>query len=199
MVLEQLRRLLGANTSNARNVVAAVPGEREGVSNLRRWDAHLLLDGGGVVAVVAHRLEQTDAVVHELHQVLVTGDDLDLPTVRDCLLRQRRDDVVGFHPRDVELLDAKAIDDLMDARDLGGHVLRRRWPRGLVVGVDVFAEVRPATVERDRQILGLFFAEQLLDHRREAHDRVGRFAFGGAERSNRVIRPEDVSGAVDDV
>ena len=77
--LDQLGGALLADPLHAGNVVGRVADQRAQIEQLLGRHAEALLDFGGPVAAVLHRVEQRDALADELHQVLVGRDDRDAP------------------------------------------------------------------------------------------------------------------------
>ena len=74
-LVDELRGALFADALDAGNVVARVAHKRAQIENSVRRHAKARLDPGRVVPTVANAIEQRDPVGHELHQVLVGGDD----------------------------------------------------------------------------------------------------------------------------
>ncbi len=76
---DQIARALLADAGHALDVVDGVAHQRQHVDDLIGRDAELLLHSGRVVpgAFVA-RVEDADAVAHQLKEVLVAGDDHDV-------------------------------------------------------------------------------------------------------------------------
>ena len=72
---DQLRGGLDADAGHARHVVGGIAGQRLHLDHLFRRHAELLDHFGNADAAVLHGVVHGDAVGHELHQVLVGGDD----------------------------------------------------------------------------------------------------------------------------
>jgi len=103
VLLQDHLRALGANALDSRNVIDAVAHQRQQVGNALRRHPVLVLHAGAVVRDAALALgEHGDAIVDELQQVLVLGDDdhLDAGSLR--LARQGADGVVGLVPGNLD-------------------------------------------------------------------------------------------------
>ena len=163
-------------------------------------DAELLLHALGVVpgAIVA-RVVDGDAVVHELEEVLVAGDDRDLEAGRHRLRRQRADHVVGLVASRGDDRHAERLAGFVDPGDLLGEIRRHRRAVGLVVGDELVAERRSRQIERGGDELRMMVLDQLAQHRHEDVDGVRGLAFGAAEAAaaHRVIGAVHLRTAVD--
>ena len=72
---DQLRRGLDADAGHAGHVVGGIAGQRLHLDDLLRRHAEFLDHFGNADAAVLHGVVHRDLVGHELHQVLVGGDD----------------------------------------------------------------------------------------------------------------------------
>ena len=181
------------------------PTKRLQIDHLLRIDAELLLHRLAVDDDVLHRVDHDDAGPHELHQVLVGGDDGDRRAGSVRLAGIGRDDVVGLPAL---LLDAGEVEGarrLPDQPELRDQVGRRLGPVRLVVGVDLVAECLRRIVEDDGEMRRLVarrrrrpLLQDLPDHVAEAEHRADRQAVGfPRQRRQRVEGAEDEAGAVD--
>ena len=197
---DEIARALLADAGNALDVVDRIPHQREHVYDLRRRDPELLLHAVGVVPrAIFLRVVNGDAVVHQLEEVLVTGDDGDLEPGFDGPFGKRADHVVGFEAREGENRDAEGFTRFVDPRNLLGEIRRHRGAVGLVVGRHLGPECRAGQVERRGDVLRRMIGDELAQHRHEDVDRVGRFAGGPgqAPAAHRVIRAIHLRAAVD--
>ena len=146
--------------------------------------------------------KQDDAVVDELHQVLVRGDDGGGGAGRAGFAHIGRDQVVGL---EAVLLEARQIERLhrfADELELRLEIVGRIGPVRLVVGIHGGAEGLLRLVEDHRQmgrpLLRLEIAEKLPQHVAEAEHGIElqpvRFA---VDRRQRVIGAKNVAGTVD--
>ncbi len=193
---DQLCGALLSDAPHARDVVAGVAHQRAHVEQLLGRHAEARLHLGGPVAAILHGVEQLHALAHELHQVLVGGDDGDAHRLRRAR-HQGRDHVVGLDAFHLQDRHAVGLDDPAHPGELGGQLLGLGVPGGLVVGVDLVAEARPARVEDDGDAGGLLFADHLAEHLREAQHRLGGDSLRGAQgRERRKEGPVDAVGSV---
>ena len=137
---DPLRRGLGADLLDARNVVDRVADEREVVDDLLRRDAELRLHRRLVERLVRHRVDQRDVRIDELREVLVAGrhDGADAGARR--LLRERGDDVVRFDALDHEQRPAHRADRFHERLDLRGEIVGHRRAVRLVLRIHFVAE-----------------------------------------------------------
>ena len=117
-IADQLGGALGADAAHAGDVVARVAHQGAQIEDLAGRHAEALGHRGGVVAALLHRIQEDDAFVHQLHQVLVGGED-GHPPVRSRSGDQGGDHVVGFAARNLE-----------DRETVGGGELPRRGELG---------------------------------------------------------------------
>ncbi len=99
VLVEPLRGGLRPDLRHARDVVRAVADQREVVDDLLGQHVELRLDARAVELRVEHRVDERDAVVHELRHVLVAGRDDDLEALARRALGERADHVVGLDAR----------------------------------------------------------------------------------------------------
>ena len=143
---------------------------------------------------------QLQTRVHQLHEVLVPGDDPDLVSGLAGARRQGADDVVGLVAGDLEQLDAVRRDDPADVLQLLDHLLGGPLTGRLVFGVALVSERRSLGVQRDGHQVGSFLAEDPAQRHGEAVGcargaPVGR---GEARAHHREVRPIGDGGAVEE-
>ena len=197
---DELARALLADAGHPLDVVDRVAHQREHVDDLRRQYPELLFHALGVVprAFVPGVVDR-DAVVHQLKEVLVAGDDRHLEAGRHGLRRQRADHVVGLVALRGDDRHTERLAGLVHPRDLLGEIRRHRRAIGLVVGDQIVAERAPGQVERRADELRLMILNQLAQHVHEDVDGVRGLAARAAQAAaaHRVIRAVHLRTAVD--
>ena len=126
---QELGRTLGADAGHAGHVVGGVADECQRVADQLGADAELLDHLGPPDGLLLHRVPHGDPVGHELHQVLVRGDDGDGLAGFPRLLGVGGDQVVGLEALDVDDRQAEGAGGLAHQLELGDEL---RWepPRG---------------------------------------------------------------------
>jgi hypothetical protein len=194
---DPLRGRLGSHLVDPGHVVHRVAEQRQVVDDAIRRHAELGLHGGHVQAFVAHGVDQRDALVDQLREVLVAGGDDDVVAAGGRDAGQRADRVVGLDAGHLQQRPAQQPHRLVDGRDL----LRQRPGHGLavglVLGVPVVAEGRALGVEDTDRVRGGVLLAQALHHRDEAVHGAGRDAVGPAQVGHRVVGAVQVAAAVD--
>jgi hypothetical protein len=185
-----------------------VAGERLDVHHALRRDAEIRLHPLAVHDLVGLALhagaQDLHAAPHELHQVLVGGDDRDPPARVARAAGQRRDDVVGLEPLLFEAGDVEGARRVAGERDLRAQVLGHLVAVGLVEVVEVVAEGVGALVEHHRDmgrpVRGAVPLEELPEHVDEAgHGSDGQAVGLPRKRRQRVVGAEDEGRPVDQV
>ncbi len=203
-LVDQQRRRLHPDPGRARNVVDAVAGQRLHVHHMLGADPELLDHLLGADAAVLHDVEHLDTAAHQLHQVLVRGDDRDGPARLARLLGVGGDDVVGLEALHLDAGQVEGARRLADQRELRAQVFRRLGPLGLVGGVERVAERVGGMVEDHRHVGGrvgaLGVLDHLEDHVAEARHRAYRQPVRLArQRRQRMVGAEDEARSVDQV
>ena len=193
-----------ADALHAGDVVDAVAHQREHVGDLRGLDTPTLADLRLVVddllAGAAEHRQHPDTRADKLQQILVAGDDDDLQIGKlERLLHDRGEHVVRLVAPHFEHGRAERVEQAAHVRELAHEVVRHRGARRLVLREQRVAERRARRIERDAEVVGLLFADQLPQHRAEDEHRVTRHALRRREVADRVVRAEDVRMPVDDV
>ena len=199
---DQLRRGLDADAGHAGHVVGGIADQRLHLDHLVGTDAEFLEHFGRTDALVLHRVVHGDAVIDELHQVLVGRDDRCGGAGLAGEPRIGGDQVVGLVAGLFEAGNFKGAHGVADQRELRPQVFRQIGPVRLVFGVHVGAEGFFRLVEDDRQMRRLVvlrhLGQQLPQHVAEAEHGIDLQAVGLAgQRRQRVIGAENVAGAVD--
>ncbi len=107
-----------------------------------------------------------------------------------ALPRQSADHIVRLHARHPQHRKAHGLDQLVQKPELRPQVVRHRRAVGLVLGVQIVAEIPPRRVEHQADMGFGIIGQQLAQHVGDAKDRPGGFALGIAQ-----IR-QGVEGAV---
>ena len=198
VLAEQVFGGLLAHAGHARDVVGRVADDGLIVHHLLRADAELAhhVVGGDVILVVARQIDD-GALVHQLQQVAVAGDNFDAQSLRGAPAGGRAEHVVGLEAFHFEARDVEGVHHLADALDLRAQVVGHLGARSLVFGVDIVAEGL-AGIEGHRQVIGLFLLVDAQEFAGEAVDAGGGFAFGGlpARRAAGRITGEGIIHAI---
>lgn len=123
-LFQQLRRRFRTYAGNARNIVGAVAGQRLQVDHLFRRHAPFLDHFRDRNLLVLHAVIHRHAWCHELHQILVGGDDRDIAARFLSQTRIGGDKVVSL---EAFLLDAGQVEGagrLPDEAELRDQVFR---------------------------------------------------------------------------
>ena len=180
------------DSPDARDVVAGVAGEGSRVEQQLRRHAEARLDLGRADPGSLHGVEEEDALVDQLHQILVRGDDRHLG-FRRRLLHQGGDHVIGLEAGNLEDGNPVSVHQLPGDRELGREVFRLCVPIRLVLRIELVAEAAAGGIEDDCHGVGLLLPDHLGEHLREAEDGVG----GKPVRSSQGRKSEE--GAIQTV
>jgi hypothetical protein len=137
--------------------------------------------------------------MHELEEILVTGDDRDLEPCGERLFGKRTDDVVGLEALRRQDRHTERFACFVHPGNLLGEIRRHRRTIGLVVARHSRPERRAGQIERGGDELRLMVGHQLSQHHHEDVDGVRRLAAGTGEAgtAHRVIRAVHLRAAVD--
>ena len=203
VLADELGGGLDADAGRAGDVVDRVAGQRLDVDDAVRADAELLAhlvraDGG-----VLHRVEHLDAAADELHQVLVRADDRDLGAPVAGLARIGGDQVVGLEILHLDAGQVPGAHGVADEPELRAQVVGRLGAVRLVAVEHLVAEAARRGVEDDGEMRRPLRAEardHLVQHAAETGDGADRQPVRGArQRRQRMVGPEDVGRAVDEI
>ncbi len=123
---DQLHRRLRADLVDARHVVDGIADQRVIIDDELRGHAELLLHAFDIELLVGHGVDQRDALVDELREVLVAGRNHAVHAGCLRLASQRRNYIVGLHPIHGDDRPAQRGDDFPDRLNLGGEVVGHR-------------------------------------------------------------------------
>ena len=197
VVLRQpLGRGLRAALVDAGHVVDLVAHQREEVDNAFRRHAELLDHAITISAASAHGVDQGDAGLHQLREVLVAGGDDDVEARFRAGFGQGADHVVGLDAGHAQQRDAQRLDDLDHGLALRTQFVGHRWPVGLVLGIEFVAEGRAGGVQHEGQVVGGFLqrAAQHVDH---AEQRASGLAGAVGKRRQCVEGAIEVARSID--
>ncbi len=195
---DQLGRGLDADAGHARHVIGRIADQRLHLDDLVRRHAEFLDHLGAADLLVLHGVEQNDAVVDELHQILVRRDDGGGGAGRAGLPRIGRDQVVGLKALLLQARNIESVHRLADQRKLRAQIVGRIGPVRLVVGIHLGAEGALGEVEHHGKVggllLGFHVAQELPQHVAEAEYGIElqpvRLA---VDRRQRVVGAENVA------
>jgi hypothetical protein len=143
------------------------------------------------------------ALADELHQILVAGNDGDVPPAPRGCLGIGGDQVVRLQAVLLDARQAESARGIADQRELRHQVFRRGRAVGLVMLVKLVAERMARLVEDDGQVGGTFglveVLGQLPQHGSIAIDRAHGGSFGVGQRRQPVIGAKDVGRTVDEI
>ncbi len=214
MFLDQLGRGLRSDAADAGDVVDRIAHQGEHVAHQLWRNPELLDHFGHVDALVLHRIEHVDAAARaarlalvafpdELHQILVRGNDGDVPPAPGRLARVGGDEVVRLEIVFLDAGQAEGPRRVANQRKLGDEVLRRRRAVRLVLIVKGIAERSAALVQDHgqmrRAVRLVEVIGQLPQHGGIAIDRTDRDAAGIRERGQAMVGAEDIGRSIDQI
>ena len=176
VLVDPLRREPVADAGHAGDVVGSLATQRRKIRVLRGADMVLVLHRlrRHVLEVleVMPGIQHGDALVDQLEGVAVAGQHQRVVSGPLPHRGERGDDVVALIPLLFDVGDAQRREHLLDERQLGEQVLRRRFAGALVLRQHLVAEGAALHVERDREMVGLLAVQHLGQHRGETPYRV---------------------------
>ena len=149
---DQLRRGLDADPGHTRHVVGGIPRQRLHLDHLLRRHAEFLDHLRYADAAVLHGVVHGDAVGHQLHQVLVGGNDGRGGAALAGQPHIGRDQIVGLEAGLLEAGQVEGADGFANQRELRDQVIGRRRPVRLVIGIKLVAEGDFRLVEDDGEM-----------------------------------------------
>ena len=195
--LQQQRGGLDADTRNTGHVIGGVAGKRLNLGHHIGADTEFFFYLIGADEGPLHRVLQADPVTHQLHQILVGGNDRNLQPIGGGGAGIGRNQIVGLKPFHLDSRQAERLYRFADQRELRDQIFRRRRAVRLVVGVDVAAKRLARGIEYDTEIFRLRIVDEFEQHRGKAVDRIDRRAIGPGHRRQSVIGAENIARAVD--
>ena len=196
----QRQRGFFADAGHAGDVVRRIAHQALDVDELRRLDAVLLADGGGVHedGLFVGRQQNRRCIVHKLQAVAVTGSQQRRAARGLARCGQRAENIVGLPARLADLHKAKVGQQLLQNRHLLGQLLGHAVAGGLVAVVGGVAERRRALIPRDGDGVGLVRRQQVEQYILEAVDGVGVAAILRRQQLDAEKRAVDQAVAVQD-
>ncbi len=178
--LDQQGGGLDADAGDAGDVVDAVAAQGLHVDDPVGRNAELLEHFGRADLPVFHRVEHADAVVDELHQVLVGRDDRDARASGRGLAGVGGDEVVGLEALELQRRLAEGDGGVAHQGELRDQVFRRLGPMGLVLVIEFIPERDRPGVEDACEVRGLVAGLEVFEdfpqHVAEARDSAQRQA-----------------------
>jgi hypothetical protein len=164
--------------------------------------SHFLALGAGF------KIIEADLRSHELHQILVGGDDEHIRAAGLCLLRIGSDEVIGLVALKLHGLQAEGADRFAHDRHLDLQILRRVGAVALVILIEFLAERALGLVEHDGEMGGLQARRAVAHELQELGDEQAHGPRRHAVRAAGIVLlvlvhglevgPEDEGGAVDE-
>ena len=193
---QPFHRGLRTHFVDARDVVHRVADQREVVDDLRGPDPEFLVHTLFIERFAGHGVHQPHHRIDELGDVLVASGNNGLHAQRFGLLRQRADDIVGFHAIDHQQWPAHCPHTVVQRLDLLRQVIGHWRTMGFVLRIPVVAEGLSFCVEYASYIIRRRFLAQLLQHAEHALDGAGRFAVPVAQVGKRMECAIEVGRAI---
>ena len=198
---QQYGSRLGADASDAGDVVHRVPGQRQIVRDLVRMHAVARLHAIGAPALAFGVVILLIAGVQELGKILVGGHDHAVEPRAAKAMRGAADQVVGLEIRMRQGCQAQAVAERLAPQELAFEFGWGGVAIGLVGGIQRVAEAGvQCLVERHRHMLRAFTLQQIQQEAGEAVKGVGGPAVGVVELvRHRMPSAEHVQRGVDEV
>ena len=196
--VDEQRRGFHPDPRHARHIVRGIADQRLHLDDLCGRHAEALDYLGLADRLVLHRVVHDDAGLHELHQVLVGGDDGHVGAGLHRLQRIGGDDVVGLVAFLLDAGDVEGAHGVAHQRELRNEIARRLGSISLVAVEQIAPEGLGGIVEdhrdmrRRREFARL--AQQLPQHGAEAvHGADGQPVRRARQGRQRMIGAEDVT------
>ncbi len=199
---DKLRGGLDPDARHARHVVGGIPDQRLHLDELLRRHAEFFDHLGNADAAIFHGVVHDHAVGHELHEVLVGGDDGRAGAHVAGLAHIGGDQVVGLVAELFQTRNVERAHRFANEGKLRTQIVGRVRPVRFVIGIHLVAEGLLRLVEHDREVgrplFGLHVAQELPQHVAEAEHGIDLQPIGLAvERRERVVGAENVGRSVD--
>ena len=186
---DQLDRGLLAHAGNAGKIIRWIALEPTVIRELIRLQLETLVHCCRIVASqignAAPRRQHGRVFVDDLQQIEIAGHDQRLLAHLFGLARERRNDVVGFLPLDLDDRNVMHREHIAHQRELAAQIVRHRVPLRFIFLIKRHAIDRQSLVERGDHVRRLFVMDELVEHHRETIDRVDRHAADGRQRRQR--------------
>ena len=199
--LQQSRRGLLSNARNAGKVIRRIAFEAAIVGQPLRIEAEALANRHRIVtaelADAASRRQHGRALVDDLQQIEIAGDDQRLLAALFGLSRQRGDYVVGFLSFDFDDRNTVRIENPAHQRELAAQLVGHHAALRLVFGIERHALGRHSFIECRENVRRFFVGDELVEHHRETVGGIDRHSAARVERGQREKGPVDQAVGVE--
>ena len=195
---DQRFRALLTDTRNTRDVVDGIAPDGHDVDDFVWRQSKRLRHSVCVVKYLPACVKQLDAVADELEKILIGGGQNDVVPAVVGNAGQRAEQIVRLPVLDTDHRNAKALEHLVDKRQLDGKIVRHGPAILLVVGKGLVPRLGAADVEGHGNAVRLEVLQQLLQRLSETVNSIRGQARGVRQIADREIRAIDVVGAVDE-
>ena len=145
---------------DTRDVVRGITLKRQHVNKLFRGDSPFGEQRIGTGNFAGFYIVGTDVPVKQLEHILVPGADVDIDGFCGGFFCECSDYVVGLETIDSQDGDIHCIEDLLDAVNLGGQLIRHRGTMCLVFLVDFDSKGRGLAVHRHDEHIRLLILDK---------------------------------------
>ena len=114
-------------------------------------------------------------LIDQLCHVLVAGGDQRIDPLIGCLLRQRANDIIGFHSRNAQQGQSHGLDNFMYGVNLLRQFFWHGWTMGLVVGIEIIAKGLALGIKHHGNMFGIIIRQQAPNHVHDSVDGPGGF------------------------
>ncbi len=189
---DQLDRGLLTDTGNAGKIVGRIAFESPVIRELIGLQFETLEYRRRIVPPeigdAAPRRQHGRVLVDDLQQVEIAGHNQRLFAGFFGFARERRDDVVSLLPFDFDDRNVMHREHVAHQRELTAQIVGHRRSLGLVFLIERHTVDRQALVERGDHVRRLLIMDDLVEHHREAVNRVDRHAAHRRQRRQREER-----------
>ena len=147
----ETRRRLLSDTPNAGNIVGAITGQCQNIDHLLRPNAKAQLNALAVDTEIFHAVPNGNAVVDQLHEILVATDDNHRVALGLKMLGGSSHEVIGFKTWLFNNGNIEITNQALNPVDLHHQVLRRCLAVGLVRRIEGVSEIGLRTVKKHRK------------------------------------------------
>ena len=138
-----------------------------------------------------------NALIHELHQILIGGDNGDIPALFFSLAGQRGNHIIGLEVVDTKQRQVECLGDLPYTRPLHGQVFGHRRPVRLVFGICLVSKGSALWVEGNSDMRRLQFFQYTPEHLHITVNGICRIALAVRQLADGVISAVNVIRPVD--
>ena len=200
--LQELCRRFFAHAGNSGKIIGRIAFEPAIIGQLTRFEAETFANRRRIVAAelrdAAPRRQNRRAFADDLQKIEIAGNHERLLAGLLGLASQRRDNVVGFLPLDLDDRNAIGLENAPHQRKLTSQLIGHDAPLSFVLGEKRDAIDRHALIESGENMRRLLVGDQLVEHHRKTVDGVDRCAFAGREAGKREESPVDQAVGVEE-